>query len=48
MIICIVAGTFVGEFLKIEDRFNQFGLFIEKKLKWTTDVRKVLSFIGQL
>ena len=32
MIICIVVGTFIGEFLKIDDGFNNFGLFIEKKL----------------
>ena len=32
MIICIVVGTFIGEFLKIDDGFNKFGLFIEKKL----------------
>ena len=32
LIICIVIGTFVGEFLKIDDGFNKLGLFIEKKI----------------
>ena len=32
MILCVVIGTFIGEFLKIDDGFNKFGLFIEKKL----------------
>lgn len=32
MIICISVGTFIGEFLKIEDGFNKLGLAIEKKL----------------
>ena len=32
LIICIVIGTFIGEFLKIDDGFNKFGLFIEKKI----------------
>lgn len=32
LIICICLGTFIGEFLKIEDGFNKLGLAIEKKL----------------
>jgi len=32
MIICVVVGTFIGEFLKIDDGFNKFGLFVEKKI----------------
>lgn len=32
LILCIVIGTFIGEFLKIDDGFNKFGLFIEKKI----------------
>ena len=32
MIICISIGTFIGEFLKIEEGFNKLGLAIEKKL----------------
>lgn len=32
LIICIVIGTFIGEFLKIDDGFNKFGLFVEKKI----------------
>ena len=32
LIICICLGTFIGEFLKIEDGFNKLGLFVERKL----------------
>ena len=32
LIICICLGTFIGEFLKIDDGFNKFGLALEKKL----------------
>lgn len=32
LIIAIAVGTFIGEFLKIDDRMNNFGLMLEKKL----------------
>ncbi len=32
LIICIAIGTFVGEFLKIDDGFNNLGLKVENKL----------------
>lgn len=32
LIVCIALGTFIGEFLKIDDGFNKLGLTIEKKL----------------
>jgi len=32
LIICICLGTFIGEFLKIDDGFNKLGLALEKKL----------------
>ena len=32
LIVCISLGTFIGEFLKIDDGFNKLGLKIEQKL----------------
>ncbi len=33
LLISLVVGTFIGEVLRIDDRINNFGLSIEKKLK---------------
>ena len=32
LIVCISLGTFIGEFLKIDDGFNKIGLALERKL----------------
>lgn len=32
LIVCVSLGTFIGEFLKIDDGFNKLGLKIEQKL----------------
>ena len=46
MIVSLVAGTLIGELLKIEDRLERFGKWLKSKVKAENDVGFVPAFVN--